>query len=283
MTSKLPPICNTNPQFKGWTKPGPEPDLTADVTVEPGETVDALAGHFRIWQLKDGHRFSTDDVLTAWYGTTCAPSVSSVLDLGSGIGSVAMTAAWRLPHASFVTVEAQEISVALARKSIAYNGLAGRFDVRIGDFRDPVLKEDERFDLVLGSPPYWPPEDGVVSEHPQKAACRFEYRGDVADYCKTAAPHLAPGGVFACVFPSDQRDRVFEAAASADLHIVRMREVYFREGEPPRIDLFAMTRRNDLPDDFSETLIEESITIRRTDGSVHPQYAAIKLSFGFPP
>jgi hypothetical protein len=49
-----------------------------------GETFDAISGHFRIFQLEAGHRFSTDDVLTAWYGTSWAPSASRVLDLGRG-------------------------------------------------------------------------------------------------------------------------------------------------------------------------------------------------------
>ena len=54
--------------------------------VEPGETLDAISGHFRIFQLENGHRFSTDDVLTAWYGTSWCPSARTVLDLGSGAG-----------------------------------------------------------------------------------------------------------------------------------------------------------------------------------------------------
>ena len=57
------------------------------------ETLDAISGWYRILQLKAGHRFSTDDILTAWYGTAWCPRADHVLDLGSGIGSVAMTAA----------------------------------------------------------------------------------------------------------------------------------------------------------------------------------------------
>ena len=172
------------------------------------ESLDAISGHFRIFQLRKGHRFSTDDVLTAWYGTTWAASAARVLDLGSGIGSVGMIAAWRLPGASFVTVEAQEESVRLARKSAAYNGLIERYEIRHGDFREgSLLGAEERFDLVLGSPPYFPPGTGIEGEHPQKVACRFELRGDIGDYCAVAAAHLAPGGLFACVFPEEQRTR----------------------------------------------------------------------------
>ena len=100
------------------------------------ESLDAISGHFRIFQLKKGHRFSTDDVLTAWYGTTWVPTAGAVLDLGSGIGSVGMIAAWRLPSARFVTIEAQADSVRLARRSAAWNGLEDRYEVRHADFRD---------------------------------------------------------------------------------------------------------------------------------------------------
>ena len=61
--------------FKGWAKPGPvPPGLSPALTVEPGETLDAISGFFRLFQLRDGHRFSTDDLLTAWYGTSWCPS-----------------------------------------------------------------------------------------------------------------------------------------------------------------------------------------------------------------
>src|SRR3989338_9779943 len=97
-----------DPYFKGWAKPGPKPakkvPAADEMTLEP-ETLDALCGHFRIFQLKKGHRYSTDDVLTAWYGTAWCPSASTILDLGSGIGTVGMIAGWRLPGAKIVTIE----------------------------------------------------------------------------------------------------------------------------------------------------------------------------------
>ena len=272
--------------FKGWAKPGPVPPGVALLPEVPAdETLDAISGHFRIFQLRKGHRFSTDDVLTAWYGTSWAASPRSVLDLGSGIGSVGMIAAWRLPGARVVTVEAQEESVRLARKSAAYNGLLDRYDIRHADFREPgALAADERFDLVLGSPPYFPIGSGIEGDHPQKVACRFELRGDIGDYTRVAAEHLDAGGIFACVFPEEQRDRVERAAADTSLAIVRRRPVVFREGEPPLVGLFAMMRETDLPEPMrGATWIEPPLIIRAADGKVHPEYAAVKLSIGFPP
>jgi tRNA1(Val) A37 N6-methylase TrmN6 len=272
--------------FKGWAKPGiVPPGALTSPEIAADETLDAISGHFRLFQLRDGHRFSTDDVLTAWYGTAWAPSAARVLDLGSGIGSVGMIAAWRLPGSRFVTVEAQERSVRLAAKSAAYNGLDGRYEIRLADFRSPdAFATGEQFDLVLGSPPYFPPGSGIESDHPQRAACRFEMRGDIRDYARVAAEHLAPGGVFACVFPDADRRRVQEAAALSALTIVRRRPVVFREGEGPLIALLAMMRQADLPPHMHDrTWVEAPLVIRCADGQVHPEYAAVKLAVGFPP
>jgi tRNA1(Val) A37 N6-methylase TrmN6 len=271
--------------FKGWAKPGPiPPGASSSPDVPADETLDAISGHFRIFQLRDGHRFSTDDVLTAWYGTTWAPQASSILDLGSGIGSVGMMAAWRLPGASIVTIEAQEESVKLAKKSAAYNGLESRYEIRHGDFRTDGIRPDERFDLVLGSPPYFPLDTGIHGDHPQKIACRFEVRGDIVDYAIAAARHLAAGGVFACVFPEEQLPRIEQAAEQAELAIVRRRPVIFKEGEEPMVGLFVMMRRRDLPEPMrGQTWREPPLVIRAADGRVHPEYSAVKLSIGFPP
>jgi tRNA1Val (adenine37-N6)-methyltransferase len=300
---------NSATHFKGWAKPGPvPPGLGAPVSdparsaedwnrtgtapggplvVEPHETLDAISGYFRLFQLRDGHRFSTDDILTAWYGTTWCPTARTALDLGSGIGTVGMICAWRLPGARFVTVETQPESVALARKSARFNGLTERYEIREGDFRQPgVLRADEKFDLITGSPPYFPPDAGVKSGHPQKLACRFELRGTVADYSAVAARHLAPGGFFACVFPTGpaQLERVENGARDAGLVIVRKRPVVFSEGEPPLVALFGLMRADDLPDWFrGRTWEEPPLLIRTRTGVIHPEYSAVKLAIGFPP
>lgn len=278
------------PFFKGWAKPGlvPPGALGQGPEVADGETLDAISGYYRLFQLKAGHRFSTDDVLTAWYGTSHCPTARTALDLGSGIGTVGMIAAWRLPGARFVTVEAQEESVRLACKSAIWNGLADRYEIRQGDFRDPgVVREEEKFDLVLGSPPYFPPGSGPEGDHPQKIACRFEMRGDVTDYCATASRHLAPGGFFACVFPiqpDEQHRRVRAGASDAGLSIIRWRPIVLREGAAPLLGLFGLMRTSDLPEtQRTQPWEEPPLTIRTATGAVHPEYVAVKLSFGFPP
>lgn len=251
------------------------------VEVEEDETLDFISGHFKIFQYAKGHRYSTDDVLTAWYGTQWAPRVERAADLGSGIGSVAIVAAWRLTGARFWTVEAQETSVRLARKSIRYNGLEDRFTIIHGDLRTEDILQGT-FDLVTGSPPYFPPGTAVEAEHPQAIPARIEIRGDIRDYAKAAKRILAPGGLFAFVFPYARRDDAQRAVEDNGMVLLRRRDVIFKEGEPPLIALFAAGNAEDFAG-TQRTVIEPELTVRRSDGKIDREYAAVRISIGFPP
>ena len=264
--------------FHGWRRPGPMPP--GGVDVEEGETLEYISGNFKIFQYAKGHRYSTDDVLTAWYGTQWAPRVERAADLGSGIGSVAIVAAWRLTGARFWTVEAQEASVRLARKSIRYNGLDDRFTILHGDLRDTQLPG--MFDLVTGSPPYFPKGTAVAADHPQAIPARIEIRDDVHDYAKAAKRILAPGGLFAFVFPFARRDDARSAVEQNGMTLLRRRDVIFKEGEAPLIALFAAGNAEDFPGD-QRTVIEPELMVRRSDGKIDREYAAVRISFGFPP
>lgn len=175
------------------------------------------------------------------------------------------------------------MSIALARKSVRYNGLESRFTLYEGDLRDASLLEKEKpFDLVTGSPPYWPAGTATEAEHPQAVPARIEVRGSVADYARAASRILAPGGLFAFVFPTVQLDRALQAVAEAGLILIRRRDAIFREGDPPLVTLFGASRAEDIPANFV-AFVEPPLTIRKLDGSVDPEYSAVRLSFGFPP
>ncbi len=274
------------PKFKGWMRPGPTPP--GGLAPEEDESLDGLVGHWKIFQYKKGHRFSVDDILGAWYGTLWCPRADRIADLGSGIGTLALVAAWRCPGAQVRTVEAQDISLRLAQKSIRYNGVEDRVIPRLGDLRDPDLfKGEAPFDLVMSSPPYWATADRLSAAHPQAIPARLEVRGGVEDYAKAAIGLVAPGGVFSTVFPNDQRERVAKALREAGFLALRRREVIFKEGQPYGIDLWVAGRLGDYPEGFEAQSqcpeVEAPIYIRYADGRVHPSIAMARMGLGFPP
>jgi tRNA1Val (adenine37-N6)-methyltransferase len=208
-------------------------------------TCDLLAGDWRIFQLRSGHRFSTDDLLTAWAAVQAKPEAHRVLDLGAGIGSVGLLALWKLPtHTDLTMVEVQAVSHALAHRTVAYNGLAARVTLHCQDLR---RWPGGAFDLVTGSPPYFPLVRGVPPQHPQKAAARFELHGDIFDYCRAAARSLGDMGVFCFCHAADDL-RPEQAIVSAGLKLVRRQVVYFRAMRPPRLALFTCAWRGERTD-----------------------------------
>ncbi len=273
--------------FRGWRRPGPQPP--GGLAPGDGETLDFLCGSYRIFQAARGHRYSTDDLLVAWWGFTCSARVERLLDLGSGIGSVAMAAAWKLPGSRVVTIEAQPFSVSLARRSILYNGLQDRFRVLEGDFREAALLAGEApFDLVLGAPPYFEPGTATEARHPQAVPARITLRGAVDAYAAAARRNLAAGGLFAFVWPVARKAESDETLARERLVLLRRRDVVFREGEPPLVALFAASRAEDLPEGLPRgrdgfPSVEPPLVVRRRDGRHTPEYAAMRLSMGFPP
>lgn len=269
---------------RDWTPPGPVPpgdQGNPHLIPGPGESLDAFAGHWRIFQLQGGHRYSTDDLLGAWYAVTSCEeqglSPRRALDLGTGIGSVGMFVAWSFPEVSVLGVEAQAVSAGLARRSAAYNGIADRFEVREGDLRLAGIPGG--FDLVTGSPPYWDPATGTLSDRPQKAPCRFEQRGGVEDYCHAAAAALAPHGRFTLVMDGRQRDRVLAGAREAGLSLIRIRDVIPREGKPALMVLATMALEK-----ASESPREESpLVLRDASGQRTPEFRALRGKMGMPP
>lgn len=269
----------------GWIPPGPVPPGAcgdAELTPGPGESLDCLSGHWRIFQLRHGHRYSTDDLLTAWAAADACVQAGitprNCLDLGCGVGSVLLLLLWRFSSLRGIGIEAQPASATLARRSLRINGAAGRAEVRCADFRDEAaLARGETFDLVTGSPPYLAPGEGRRSDRPQRGPCRFEDRGDEAGYLAAAAAHLAPAGVVAWVHATRYDERNLAAAAAAGLGPVRRRRVVFREPRESLITLFSA--RGGPPGAAEEG---RPLVVRSLDGAWSAEFREIRQEMGFP-
>ncbi|MCB9595678.1 MAG: methyltransferase [Sandaracinaceae bacterium] len=189
-------------------------------------TDDAIAGPWRILQRRRGHRYSLDDVATAFEAVNARPRAARYLDLGCGIGSVLLMVRYKLGPVPVVGVEAQAISLELARQNVARNGVDA--ELVAGDLREVSL--DGAFDLVTGTPPYLPPASASPSTDDQRTYARIEMRGGIEDYVAAAARALAPGGVFVGCCDARRPDRALAGASAAGLVAIRKRDVVPRAG-----------------------------------------------------
>jgi release factor glutamine methyltransferase len=76
---------------------------------------------------------------------------ATILDLGTGPGTLLLAALDQWPRATGLGVDASETALAFARRNAARLGLADRARFHRGDWGAGL---DERFDLVLCNPPY---------------------------------------------------------------------------------------------------------------------------------
>ena len=253
-------------------------DLNIEELQDSDITLDKINRDWSIYQLKKGHRYSTDDVMTAWVAHKVAGEVDIQADIGAGIGSCGLLTLWRRSNTSkLVMIEAQQISHQLAKRSIAFNQLEHRVDARYGDLRDrTIVPEVDFFPLVTGTPPYFPIDKALTSPHPQRACCRMELRGNVYDYAETASRIVHPDGWFVCCHAGTD-PRLEDAMFQNGFHIAVRQDVIFREGKVPTIAIVACKKHPVAREDWP------AIIVRDAQGKETPYYDSIRMEMGHDP
>ncbi len=129
-------------------------------------------------------------------------SVTSVLDLCTGSGCLAILAAGLFPEAEIDAVDLSQDALDVAEINVTQHGLANRINLLLGDLFDPL--EGRTYDVIISNPPYvageevaaFPPEYG---HEPIMAHIGGEDGLDlVRRILEEAAAHLNPGGGLLC-------------------------------------------------------------------------------------
>lgn len=260
------------------------PDELDDLTLDR-LTLDRLTLDLSVFQRRKGHRFSSDDVITAWAALQVCPAPARVLDLGCGLGSVLLHLAWSLPDATLEGVEVQDVSFELLRRNVAHNAHHARLGERVaihhGDFRDAAVMAAVRgpFDLVTGTPPYFPPGTASHADDEQRTRARMETRGGVEAYVATGAPLLAPDGWLVVCGDADAEPRLLAAATEAALAVAGRFVVIPRAGRPPLFTVWALHR---WAPDAAPSIVERTLTLRDEHGERTADAKMMRAFSGFP-
>lgn len=163
-------------------------------------TDDAFLGdRLYILQPFSGYRAGIDAVLLA-ASVTNGPAAPTILDCGSGVGTVGLCVAVRCPDARVTLVEREPLLVDLARRNIDRNRLQARVSVVPGDVTAPAQKPGapplpaESFDHVLANPPYHDDTGGTQARDPLKRASHAMPSDALDCWVRFAARVCRPGG-----------------------------------------------------------------------------------------
>jgi tRNA1(Val) A37 N6-methylase TrmN6 len=240
-------------------------------------SISGLAGPLRIFQRLRGHRHSIDDALTAWYALQKCPGAMRCLDLGAGVGTVGMIVLWGLAdQATLTCIEAQETSFTLLHANLECNQLLARATAIHGDLRE--FTADSKFPLITGSPPYFPRHAGQLPEDAQKACARFELRGHVGDYARTAKRCLQDDGFFIYCFPHRQKQRGLGLVTREGFHIDSYRDIVPTLSKPPLFSVYCASLHGAGP-----SVEEPPLIIHGPDGQYSPEMLQIQATRGFGP
>jgi release factor glutamine methyltransferase len=152
---------------------------------------------------------------------------ATILDLGTGPGTLLLAALDQWPQARGLGIDASEAALAYARRNAERLGLAARAEFRRGDWAEGV---EERFDLILCNPPYVAegaalPRD-VAEWEPHEAL--FAAADGLSDYRRLAPiipPLLAHGGIACLEIGLGQEKAVSALFEAAGLSVSRRHDL----------------------------------------------------------
>ncbi len=145
---------------------------------------------------------------------------SSVVDLGTGSGAIALALKRHRPAARVVAVDASAQALAVAQRNALRHGL--EVDFRCGPWFEPLA--GERFDVIVANPPY------VAERDPHLPDLGFEPRealvggadglDAIRDIAAAAPQYLQPGGWLLVEHGAGQHAAVRELFLQAKLEEV---------------------------------------------------------------
>jgi tRNA1(Val) A37 N6-methylase TrmN6 len=172
--------------------------------VTPETSLDEiLGGRLRLRQMRAGHRVGVDAVLLA---AAAGPPARRIVDVGSGVGAVALALLERWPEGRADLIEIDPVGAALARENVEINGLADRarvleLDALDGSARRAAGLANGEADLVVSNPPFFVAGEVRASPDARRARAHvFASAGSpLRAWIVASLALLAPGGRFAMI------------------------------------------------------------------------------------
>ncbi len=231
-------------------------------------TLDGLRD-VKVYQRKDGYRFSVDALLL--YSFVNVARVKDAADLGAGSGVIGLLLARKYPGARILLVELQQTLYRLAERNIALNALSDRVSAVLLD----ISSLHETFpamscDLVVSNPPYRKPSSGRLSRGEERAVARHEVRLRLPELAKAASHLLRSRGRFFMIFHPERIVEVIDTLRAEKLEPKRLRFAHNDSGSVSKIVLVEAVK-----DGRAGLKVERPLILYNEDGSYTDEVRAM--------
>lgn len=216
-------------------------------------------------------KVGTDAILLgAWasgdVGTDCDRNLTSILDVGTGSGIIALMMAQRFPTATVQALEIDEAAADQAAENFRSSRWANRLRVDQANFNRWIdTHSDRRFELIVSNPPYF--ENSLRPPQAERRAARHADLLTTFQLITGAADLLEPRGSLCLIFPTSGRQTCIDQATAAglslqaecrvrptsqhDVHRVLLRFGLHAETDPEVRELAIEHQRHQYTDDYA--------------------------------
>jgi tRNA1Val (adenine37-N6)-methyltransferase len=191
-----------------------------------------LGGTLTLTQPRVGYRVNVDSILLAAFACH-GRAAKCAVDLGAGVGALALIAARAGAAQSVVLVERDPDLARLARENLTANDVDGSVVERDLERQGLPPGLAQRADLVLCNPPFFPAATGTRSQRAPLAR-----GGELGPFLRAAARALSgPRTRAAFCYPAAALVELLVGAREARLVPKRLRLVHARGDTPARLAL----------------------------------------------
>jgi len=222
---------------------------------------------FLIKQEGAAMKVGTDGVLLgAWADIE---KVTSVLDIGTGSGVIALMIAQR-SNATIKGVEIDSASALQAKHNFESSQWSNRLSIENYSLQEFAKVYDQKFDLIVSNPPYF--HKSLKSPSQERTLTRHTDELPNTDLLEGVSKLLIPNGRFCAIFPYIEGNIFIAEAVNYGLYCNK--KLYI-QSKPDKQTIRILA-------EFSLTkmkLIENTLTIHTIDGDYSKDYKALTADF----
>lgn len=211
---------------------------------------------FSIYGGQSGMPVSTDGVLLgAWM--SLAPK-SSVLDIGTGTGLLALMTAQRFEDAAISAIDIDQHAIDAATINIEQSPWPDRISLHHGS----VLKANfpQKFDAIICNPPYF--NSGEQAQQSQRATARHTDSLDHLDLAKRCFEITTDSARASFILPTPEGEGFIKLAQQCGWYLAKRLDVKTTDKKPASRILFELSKDPACEQDLQR----ESLTIHHQGG-----------------
>jgi tRNA1Val (adenine37-N6)-methyltransferase len=198
---------------------------------------------FSVNQANCAMKVNTDGVLLGALAGSSSPS--TILDIGTGTGVIALMLAQRHLSSAITAVEMDEAAAQTAKLNFGNSQFSDRLQVHAQSFQHYFADHpSQQFDLIVSNPPFY--IQSLRSPGERKAMAKHADNGFFEELIKGIALHLTAYGEGWLIAPLNTVSLILQLAEQNELHLQRAIDILSYPHSEPHRRIIVLGRKQTL-------------------------------------